>query len=167
MNESESLIEKKLHDIDSLQKAKKFEEAIEVCNEIIADDDECYMAYSKRGDIFYGLGMHQDAFRDLDKLMEIRPECPSAYYVSARWNLELGNDKSAIDDANFVIKSGVAYFINMAYFFRSIAFLNLGDKKAAAEDCLLLPEEFKTAVTIHKIGWKILSRDDLYKMINS
>lgn len=167
MDELRNLIEKKLEDVDSFLDAEKLEEAIEVCNEIISMDDACYMAYSRRGDILFMMGRRLDAFCDLDKLMKLRPECPSAYYVSAKWNLEIGNDRAAIDDANFVIRSGEEYFMNMAYFFRAIALHNLGDQVAAEKDCLLLPDDFRTAITLCKAGWMVLSRDDLHKMITA
>jgi tetratricopeptide (TPR) repeat protein len=167
MSKNEELIKRRLDDVERLQNSDKFEEAIEVCDEIISLDSECYMAFSRRSDIYHRMGQHEAAFHDLDRLMKIRPECPSAYYVSARWNLELGNDRAAIDDANFVIKSGEQYFIKMAYFFRSIAFMNLGNKKAALDDCHMLPDEFRTALTLYKTGWKVLSRADLLEMINS
>ncbi|MDM5182131.1 hypothetical protein PO883_33715 [Massilia sp. DJPM01] len=167
MNKNEDLIRRRLDDVERLQNSDKFEEAIEVCNEIISVDSECYMAFSRRGDIYHGMGMHENAFRDLKKLMMLRPDCPSAYYVSARWNLELGNDQAVVDDANFVVKSGEPYFIKMAYFFRALAFLSLGNKAKALDDCHKLPDEFRTAVTTYKTGWQVLSRADLMKMITN
>ena len=165
MSNPSRFIEERRKVIDRLRDEGRFEEAIEVCGEMIAADEENYTAYSERAEILYSAGRREEAFRDLEILMRLRPGSPSAYYIRAKWNLEDGNYRSVVDDAAVIIQSRDKYFVDVAYFFRSLANFNLGNKKDAISDCLRLPEEFKMSIDMPGMGWKVLSRKDLHKIV--
>jgi len=166
MSKSEDTINKKIEDIARLRKEEKYEEALQVCNEMIAEDNECYAAYSKRSHILHGLGKYSEALRDLGRLIELRPDGPTAYLQRAEWYLEQGDDKLAMDDLDFVIRTGEPYFIDTAYFYRAVACLNLGHKAEAIDACLKLPDDFKYQIETPRWGGRLLSRDDIYRMAN-
>jgi len=151
--------------IDRFRDEGRFEEALQVCEEMIAADSGDYAAYSERADILYSIGQRKEAYQDLGRLIQLRPESPSAYYVRAKWNLEVGDYQAVLDDATTIMRFRDKHFIDVAYFYRAIAQFKLGNKTDAVADCLRLPADFKMPVDIPQMGWKVLSRKELQEMI--
>ena len=164
MSKSEEEV-KMLKAIAQFTKEDKYEQSLQVCNELIDQDSNCYSAYSARADVLYHLGKYTEAFQDIDRLMYLRPDSPSAYVRRAEWNLAQGNDKLVIDDLSFVIKSKDQYYLNVAYFYSTVALLNLGKKAEALEACRKLPDGYEFYVETYHAGGRLLSRDALDKMI--
>jgi tetratricopeptide (TPR) repeat protein len=165
MNASKLSLDVLLEKIARLREEMQFQNAIAICNDIIVSDVACYPAYGARSRIFYDLGRYEDAFKDLEKLIELRPNSPSAYLERAAWGLERGNYKSAIDDSTHVIESGELYYMSMAYFYQCIGYLLQGDKKQATEACSKLPNDFKAYLKTPHVIDGIVTRDSLYEMI--
>ncbi len=165
MNSSEENVKEKLKAIAQLSQKNDYVQSMQICNELIAQENNCYAAYSARAEILYHLGRYQEASQDIDKLMELRPHSPSAYVRRAEWNLAQGNDKLVVDDLSFVIKSKDPYFLNVAYFYSAVALLNMGNKAGAMEACDQLPDGYEFYVETHQDGGRLLSRDALGKMI--
>ncbi|WP_222610890.1 hypothetical protein [Undibacterium sp. FT79W] len=164
MNDIENSLKEKLENIDRLFINEEYDLALQICNEIIAENEDCYAAYSERSCIFHALGRNSEAFDDVDKLIKLRPTSPTAYMRRARWHLEQGADDLALKNVNFVIELGTEYFIDSAYFYQAIALLNIGKKTEAIEACQMLPGDFRDYVNTYNIRGKLLSRDDLYRL---
>jgi tetratricopeptide (TPR) repeat protein len=154
-----------LEKISQLRNEGAYDEALQICNEIIDTDDACYAAYSMRSRIYYDLGIYSDAFVDLGKLATLRPHSPSAYFERATWNLELGNDQLVLNDVQIILKLGDEYFVNSAYFYLAVAQLNLGNKAEAFDAAIQLPEAFKLYVKTRGFGGRVLTKNELIKMV--
>ena len=55
-------------------------------------------AYSQRGVVLSVLGRKEQAKREMDRAIEIDPECDRSYYNRAYWHEEHGNYRQAISD---------------------------------------------------------------------
>ena len=58
--------EKALAKAWQLSKDERFEEAVELCDEVIAHHEDCYDAYSERSCNLHSLGRVTEALRDLE-----------------------------------------------------------------------------------------------------
>lgn len=157
------MMNSKINEIDRLRKLKDFEGAIRICDEMISDDASCYAAFWKRCNIFRALGKFSEAFADLERLLEIRPNDPTAYVQRAEWRLELGEDQLALTDIELVLKTKETYYLDTANFYKAIALLNLGDKAAANAVCLKLPADFRYHIVTPYWGG-VISGGELYEM---
>lgn len=166
MNNFQNSIKDKLEYIARPFKPEEYGQIIQVCSEIIAEDSDCYEAFSARSHVYYRLGMYTEALCDVGRLIQLRPKSPVAYIRRAGWYLERGEYGHALADAKVVIESGDEYFANVAYFYRAMASLNLGSKADAMDACRNLPDDFKFYVKIYNAGGKVISRDDLCKLVN-
>lgn len=164
MDETE--MKKMIESSELLRKAGNYEEAIKICNEIIAQDAQCYLAYSQRSYIFHRMSNWDKAFADLEMLIALRPSCPAAYFTRARWNFERGHYSSSIEDSNVVVNSGEFYFLEAAHFFRSLALLKTGRQQDALSDAQKLAMDFKYFVKFIDSPGRIITRDDLLRMID-
>ena len=157
-------IKTKLEQLAHLVEQCEYDCALKLCDEIIEEDDSVYEVYSERSYMLYQLGRKSEAFLDLQLLMELRPESPSAYLRRAVWNLELGHDLLAIQDLSLVIETEDQYFLDAAYFYRSVAYLNTGKKMQALMDCQRLPEDLSFYVRTRDDGGRLLSVDSIRNM---
>ena len=103
-------VDRLLADADRLARARRYEEAIEICDIVISDDPNSYAAFSERSCSLHALGRVEDAFRDVEKLIELRPESPTAYFRRARWHMERGEYELALNDLRQVMAFNVEYF---------------------------------------------------------
>jgi tetratricopeptide (TPR) repeat protein len=163
MTSTNKLQSEKLADVAALLKESKYQEAIDICSGIILEESDCYAAFNARSQIFLDLGKHEDALRDITKLIELRPNSPCAFIERAALYLELGDDQLAIGDADFVIATGEDYFINVAHFYKAVASFNLGQKQNLMDLCSKLPLDFKFYVKTLRHGGRLLTRDDLVR----
>lgn len=154
----------KINEIERLRKSKAYSEAIRVCGEVIAEDHDAYAAYSRRSYIFRDLGQFSEAFADLARLTELRPNDPTAYIQRAEWRLELGEDLLALEDLEFVIGTNEQYYRDTANFYKAIALLSMDDKPAAEAACLKLPRDFKYHIVTPRLGSRVIAWDELYTM---
>ncbi|WP_148661613.1 hypothetical protein [Roseateles chitosanitabidus] len=152
-------------EVSILRAQDKFQEAVHACDAFIRADDSCFAAYAERARLNYSLARYQEAFEDVKKQMELRPESPSPYYTRARWSLALGDEKLAAADAGFIIASGDEYFLSSAYFIRALANCYLGKKVEAMADCLRVPMGFDMGVETKSLGWRVMSREELLALI--
>lgn len=158
--------------LDRLEKAedfceqKKYEEAILVCSDLIAEDECLYAAYSKRSYAYFAIKKYEEAFDDIEILIKLKPDSPSPYFKRGYRQLEFGKYQNAIEDLTFVIDTKEYYFLNTAYFYRLLAYYKLGRKKQALEDCLQLPQDFSLWAKLpgDKKG-KVYTKDSLRELI--
>ncbi len=151
--------------ITKLRSSQRLDEAIALCDDSMHVEELRYAAFCERTDLKYDRGQYEDAFSDLERMIELRPVDPSPFYVRARWHLMLGNEEAAAADATVVINAGEMYFMSAAHFMRALANCLLGKLDLAQEDCAKLPADYKTAIDTQKLGWRMMSRADLQALI--
>ena len=70
-------------------------------------DSDYAEAYNTRGFALTGLGKMEEALRDFDKAISLKPDFDSAYANRAFTNMVLGNDSAAMEDAEKAIRMGL------------------------------------------------------------
>ena len=145
--------------------AGNYEQALDLCNSVIAANPTSFEAFWERADLLFRVGQHKEAISDLDKLLVLSPSSVGTYFRRARWNLELGNYDAAIEDLDILLEANDQAFIDAALCFRSMAHLERGDTAAAHADCLKLPCEFSFFVRTHKNNGQLISRETLLETI--
>lgn len=134
---------------NSLSKKKEYEKAIEICNDIIKNHPEYLEALRKRATIYARMGKLEYAINDITDVIEKIPDEPSYYFSRGRWNLYACNNREAIKDFNSVLlldKESGNYFSETTYFFRAVAYLRLGEKGKAQEDCEKVEDGFEVFI---------------------
>ncbi len=154
-----------LDKIEVLSQEKRYDQVILLCTELIKKNPDLYMAYSKRSYAFLSIEEYEKAFADIDTLVKLRPDSPGPYFKRGYSKLEIGYYKNAVDDLTFVINTGEYYFLDAAYFFRSLAYYKLGKKKEALNDCLQLQHDFSHGIQIPGEAWRVYTKDSLREMI--
>jgi tetratricopeptide (TPR) repeat protein len=164
---ADASVKRKLELVEILVDQSNYEGALRLCNEVIAEDARSFEAHSERARINHQLGRPTEALLDLQVLIELRPESPTAYLRRSTLNMELGYDSLAIEDLTFVIASGEEYFLDTAYFYRAVAYLNLSKKELAMKDCQKLPHDFAFFVRTKNQMGRYLTRDDVFGLASS
>ncbi|KQV55022.1 MULTISPECIES: hypothetical protein [unclassified Duganella] len=150
---------------DQLSKEERFQEAIDICCDVIAQEADCYAAYSERSCNLHALGRFEEALRDLGKLIVLRPASPTAYFRRARWQIERGAYELALADLYQVIDFKVEYFNESAYFHLAVALLNVNRIDDALQACGMLSPGFKEFISTPSTPGKALWRDELMLLI--
>lgn len=158
------LLEEKTELISSLIKNEDYESALNVCNELVEKYNFSHKIMSDRAFLNYSIGRIDEALDDLQTLIDIHPESPSAYVKRAAWNLELGNDIQAINDLTIVILMRDEFYLEVSYFYRAMAYLNLGMRDEAYNDYMNLSEDFYFWIKTPKEGTRFLSNEDIKVM---
>jgi tetratricopeptide (TPR) repeat protein len=153
--------EKALAKAWQLSKDERFEEAVELCDEVIAHHEDCYDAYSERSCNLHSLGRVTEALRDLEKLIELRPSSPTAYFRRARWRIERGEYELALKDLYQVLEFKVEYFDESVRFHLVIALLNTQRGDDAKRESEMLSPGFKEFVSTPSTLGKTFSREEL------
>lgn len=154
----------RIGEIDRLMRDNRYAEAILICDELIAEDVDCYLGYSKRSYLYHDMGNFAAAIADLAHLMRLRPPDLAAYMRRAQIHLGLGEDRLALQDIEFVIASNEYYFLDTARCYKIIALLNLGEKAAAKLALSKLPHGFRYHVVTPRLGSSVITREVLYDM---
>ena len=156
-----SLLKEKIELVSSLIKSEDYENALNICNELVEKYTLAYEIVSERAFINYSLGKTDHALADLQTLIDLRPDSPTAYVKRAVWNLEFGNDLQAINDLTVVILMGDEFYIEVSYFYRAIAYIHLGMRDYAYNDYVNLSDDFNFRVKTLKEGTRFLSKEDI------
>lgn len=126
-----------------LYKEKRFEEAVCIFDDIIVHDESCCAAYDEGSCNLQALGRFSETIRDLEKLIDLRPSSPTAYFRRARWLIEIGEYESALKNLYQVIDLDVHYFNGSAYFYLAVALSNTNRLEEALQACQSIPHGFK------------------------
>lgn len=156
----------KLDRIDDLRREGNYEEALSICNEMIASNADIFIPYMKRKNLYHRMGRYEEAFQDIDFLLKLQPEKSAAsYYSRGEMKMEIGSYQDALHDFTLVINMKEYYFLNASYFFRSLAYYKLRKKKESLNDCLQLPHDFSYGTKVLGEAWRVYTKDSLREMI--
>lgn len=117
-----------------------------------------YEVYELRSELFKSLGNYEEAFTNIDQVIAMQPNAAAPHFRKARWQLEIGFFKEAVDCLNRALELDNGYFNETAHFLRAEAFLRLGEYKKALNDCEKLPETF---VLRHIVGYDVRTKAQL------
>jgi tetratricopeptide (TPR) repeat protein len=156
-----------LERVRKLVDSKQYDEALAMCDELMRAGPVDYEFYNERVYVFSGLGRRDDALKDLQSLMSLRPDAPNAYFQRALWALADGEFAAASADFERVVETGEPYFLEDACFYMAVTLLNSGEKGNALRYVQRLsPDYSHYARTPGKIRG-MLSRQDLLALASA
>jgi len=156
-----------LERVRKLVDSKQYDEALAMCDELERAGPVGYEFYNERVYVFSGLGRREDALKDLQSLMALRPEAPNAYFQRALWALADGEFAAASADFERVIQTGEPYFLEDACFYMAVTLLNLGDKRNALKHVQRLSPDYAHYARAPGKVRGMLSRHDLLAMASA
>lgn len=143
-----------------LAKQKKYDEALQICDEYIACNRTCREGYKKRSYVNALMKNWKDAIKDVSIFIDSGSNHPGDYFSRGRWQLHIGNLKNAVSDFTKALeienKNNLNYYSETVYFHRAKVFLMLKEFSKAIEDCQKVRDDF----TIYLLG-KIITRNDI------
>jgi tetratricopeptide (TPR) repeat protein len=121
-----------------LARNKDYSTALDLCETSIASNPSSAAAFRTRSQIYRRMGNFNGAIDDLTSAIERAGEQPRDYLFRGWYNLENGSLSNAIEDLTKAINLGdelnTEYYADLAYFFRSLAFLRTGRFDEALAD---------------------------------
>ena len=128
------------------QKEESYNQALEICNAIIAKGHYLEDALNTRARIHELKGELISAVEDISSVIEINNNEPDYYFNRGRWYAGLGKFTEAVDDESRVLEFGknsdFDYYDDSAYFFRAVGLLGLGKFQEALSDLEHVEDDF-------------------------
>ena len=125
-------LEKKLDKGLKLYKKGKYQQAIELYSEILAENPNEAVAYNRRGNVYLKLEQYDAALTDYNRAIAINPDFLKAYNNRGNAYFQLKLYKSALADYTRVIE--INPNLEFALYNRGNVFANLGNYAAAISD---------------------------------
>ncbi|MGE3465505.1 MAG: tetratricopeptide repeat protein [Pyrinomonadaceae bacterium] len=123
-----------------------YDEALSLCEQVLLDYPDNSEAFRKRAAIHARTGNFQSAVTDLTRGINNGVNSSEWFFFRGWWRLELDDLQGAVDDLTKAIELDRTEehhpYEESSYFFRAVAFLNLGKGEAAILDCRQVREDF-------------------------
>lgn len=137
---------KKLKEAFDHSEKKEFSEALKICSEVIENYPKCTEAYRERAYVYSRMKDWEKALLDINKAITLDLDNPADYFTRGRWLLITDNPQDAVEDFSKVLmienEMNSAYFSETAYFFRALAYLDIGLYEKALNDCKEVRDDF-------------------------
>lgn len=128
-----------LSGVRKLADSGRFNEALELCTEIINREPESSAGYHCAAKLYARMGDYAAAVTQIDLALERNIYEPALHFARGRWNLCLRRYAAARDDFSRALvveeQYGRGYYVEMSFFFRAVAHKALGDLPSAVDDC--------------------------------
>jgi tetratricopeptide (TPR) repeat protein len=129
-----------------IAKGGNYDQALEICNDYIAEHPRERLGYKERSYIFERMKNWEAAIEDTTTLIRLGPEEPGDYFTRGRWKVMLDEYHSAIQDFTKAIAVDKAfnliYYTDACLFFRAFCQLQIGEFEKAIADCSSLEDGF-------------------------
>lgn len=145
--------------------AEEYPKAIDVCEEIIREDEfvpHAYEARDLRSAIFQAQEKYQEAIDDATEMVNLEPDRPHPFFKRGSLYLQSERFLEAVPDFTKVIDFSEDYFHETALFYRAIANLRI-DKKQALKDAIMLPDGYSFFVDFRNLGFVQMTKADLLR----
>jgi len=129
--------------IFDLCRAKRFDEALEICRAGIAEKPMDALSYRQMGDVLHSMKKLPEALSYRNKVVELAPTCVTSYFSRADLLYDMGDYAAAIADFTHAIEvdhNRDFEPINLLY--RADCYRHLGEYDKAMADCALVPDDF-------------------------
>ena len=127
---------------DRAYKSKDYEQALKILNTGLSTFPNSFELYAEKSTVYNRLKNREKAFQCLNKVLDILPNHIPTCFRLGRWEMEYGQYERAIEFLSIVIKSEEYYYLDAAFYFRAISFLNLKLYKKAMRDYFQLPDNY-------------------------
>lgn len=126
-----------------LCRAKKFDDAAEVCRSKIAADPQGASGYGLMASVLELAGKHREALPYRDREVALSQNSTMSYFSRALLHYRLGNYTAAIPDFTRSAELDREQAIGPAnYLYRADCHRHLGNFDRAIGDCSLVPDDF-------------------------
>jgi len=145
-------LEKELRKALEYSEKKSYPEAIRLLTKIIQEYPNSIEGYRERSYVYALMKEWDKALLDISTVINLDSKNAAGYFTRGRWLLSIDNTSDAATDFSTVLmierESGSSYFSEAAYFFRSLAYLNMELYEKALEDISKVRDNF----TVHFKG---------------
>ena len=132
-----------LHPIFDLCGAKRFDDALTICRQEIADKPGEPEGYRHAAVVLEQMGRHAEALPCRDKVVELAPESTMSYYSRADLLYQMGEYAAAIPDFTRSAELDHEQALGAANFlYRADCHRHLGNYAKAIADCARVPDDF-------------------------
>lgn len=139
-------LEKELRNALDYSEKKNYPEAIKIFTRIIQEYPDNIEGYRERSYVYALMKEWDKALLDIDKVVSLDSKNAASYFTRGRWFLSTDNAHAAAADFSNVLmiesESGSSYFSETAYFFRSLAYLDMELYVKALEDTSKVRDDF-------------------------
>ena len=150
-----------LHKYEEEYNKKDYLKALAILEDGLKSFPSSFELYGEKSTIHHILKDYDKAFQSLNKLIELKPDHMAAYFRRGRWELDLGLYEEAYQDLTIVIESKNEYFLNSAYYFRSIVLFYLKKYEEALDDYYNIPDD------LIYLGPRYPSKQEIYAKIEN
>ena len=134
------------HAYSLAQSEESYDQALEICNVIVAEGNFLEDVLNTRARIHELKGELIGAVEDISSVIEINSNEPDYYFNRGRWYAGLGKFAEAVDDESRALELGKSsdfhYYDDSAYFFRAVGLLGLGKFQEALSDLEHVEDDF-------------------------
>jgi tetratricopeptide (TPR) repeat protein len=129
--------------IFDLCKAKRFDEAINICEQEIAQNPAEPAGYRHKASVLELMRKLPEAAQYRDKVVELRPDCVASYFSRADLRYAMGDYASAIPDFTRAAElDHEQAFGPVNFLYRADCHRRLGNYDQALADCALVPDGY-------------------------
>lgn len=132
------------HPVFDLCKARRFDEALSLCRQEIADRPVETAGYRHMASALELMQTHAEAIPYRDKLIELEPHFAANYFSRADLYYGMGRYASAVRDFSRAAElDHDRAFGSLIFLYRADCHRRLGDYDKAISDCALVPDDFE------------------------
>ncbi|QYU67773.1 hypothetical protein J4558_23270 [Leptolyngbya sp. 15MV] len=144
-----------------LIESKNFDSALTICEQFISDNPESFEGYRKRAYLYSRSNEFENAISDISEAIRLNPMNSTYYFFRGWWKIESGDFVGGETDVTVAIDldRDSNLLSDTAYFFRSLARVELGRNEDAIADLRNVESDFM----IHLKRFGKISREELLK----
>jgi tetratricopeptide (TPR) repeat protein len=141
-----AVFETQLRAVRALASAKRYDEALVRCRELLDRHPKSTRARGLQASIKHRLGDYAGAVSDADELIRLKPRQPLGYFERGRYLLTRGSPELAIADFTEVLRLSdlwqSEYYVEAGFFYRAEALIRCRRFGEARRDCARLSDGF-------------------------
>lgn len=127
--------EEALAKIDRLRTHREYDECLGLCDALLASEGPLAELYYERAFVHRSRDDHASALADIDCAIDLTPAEPAFHFFKGLWLLELDQCREALPSLERCIETDRAldsvYYLRATRHFQALAYLRVGDAKAA------------------------------------
>jgi tetratricopeptide (TPR) repeat protein len=131
-----------LDEVRTLCASKRYDEALKLCAEFIADQPDHPHGYHMRAVVRVVMGEPHLALADRDKVVSLCPQEAGAFMARADDHLRVGNFAAAADDLDRAEKLDNAHYWPLIPFLRALCRARIGRIDEALADAAKVPDDY-------------------------
>lgn len=127
--------EKALAEIDRLRERREYDECLALCDSLLASEGPLAELFYERAFVHRLRDDYTSALADIERAIELTPAEPDFHFFKGLWLLELDQHQDALPSLSRCIDADQAldsvYYLRATRHFQLLAYLRVGDAKAA------------------------------------